>query len=112
MINLNGRVKKNIRPVADVLQKVCHKLARAHSNEPQNIHCGEGTMFISLPGGLQQGSHYDVDIDHPNAAYSMLAFVYLMGNGKFIFYMNDTEHTIQCDVGDIIICSATVEHAG
>ena len=87
-------------------------MARNHSPHPDNLFVGGGEFFVSLPNGPQQGQHFDVDIDHPNARHSLLAFAFLSANGKFVYYIDGKEFIINCNAGDIIICSAILEHAG
>ena len=68
--------------------------------------------IASFPGGIKQAKHTDYDLDHPNGPNSMFAFVYLSSLGKFIYYMDGQEFEIIMELGDIIICSGLLEHAG
>lgn len=72
----------------------------------------DGSLFVSLPGVQQQDRHADYDLDHPNAAKSMIIMAYLSDNGKFIFYKDGKEHVLHSEKGDILVCSGDIEHAG
>ena len=67
---------------------------------------------MSYPGGMKQAKHTDYDLNHPNGPNSIFAFAYLSPLGKFIYYIDGRECELAMEIGDVIICSGLLEHAG
>lgn len=109
---MKGRLHKNIATIKAALEEVCFRYVKNHCENEDFISLKDGTLFVSLPGIEQQDKHADYDLDHPNAAKSLIVCVYLSDNGKFIFYNNNLEYIVNCAKGDVVICRGDVQHAG
>ena len=101
-----------IQEIFKTVHPICSERARYHSDLPENIHDGEGTLLMSLNGSKQQEKHHDCDQDHPNSVKSILALAFLSPNGKFVYYVDGVETMLHFNAGDIIMFSGTLEHSG
>jgi hypothetical protein len=109
---LKGYLPKDIKRIKEILHDVCFDLAKRHCDNETNLNLKDGSLYVLLPGLEQQDRHVDYDLDHPNAAKSLIILSYFSDNGKFIFYNDNTEYILDCAKGDIIICRGDIEHAG